>query len=122
MTFVPLWGWEIDVVDGDGVGEPDSVGGLVEGDAVAVHVAGADGEDDDAAVAESDGAGGVDGGGEVDVVAFAFHEAVFADAVEEAVGGSVVEDFRRGDGIELQVDFDGVALAGADALAVVAKG
>ena len=60
-------------------------------------------------------------GGEVNIVTGHFFETVLANGIEETRGRAVIEDFgwllRR----ILEIDFDGVALAGADALAVVAE-
>src|ERR1051325_1873007 len=51
-----------------------------------------------------------------------FLQAVLADGVEKASGGSMIKNFRRLLRRVLQIDFDGVPLAGANALAVFAEG
>ena len=59
-------------------------------------------------------------GGEMDVVTLHFLEAVLADGVEESRGGAVIKNFGRLLRRVLKIDFNRVALAGANALAVVA--
>lgn len=102
------------------IGEPYAIVRPVEGVALGVHLRGVDEEDGGFAVAGADAVGGVQVGREVDVLAALGLQALGEDGIEEAGGRAVVEPGGRCERPQAQVDGDGVALAGADALAVFA--
>lgn len=78
-----------------------------------VHRAREDFQDDRSAAAFADGLRGARVGREMDVGALAADEALFADRLDEARDGAVIEDLGRLALLEAEIDLDGVTLVGA---------
>src|SRR3954467_4599144 len=88
---------------------------------VAVHLGGADREDNRLASALPDFGSGLDRLRQVNVVSFALEQALLADRFEKPLDRSVEQHLGRWHGFVAQIDLDRMTLAGADAPPVVAQ-
>src|SRR5579863_1273929 len=112
--FNELWR---DVVD-----EPDAVGGAAEDEAGPVHISCTDGEDHRLAVPAADAGSGFSVWRKMNIMAVHALQAVFADRIEKARRGTVIEKLGRRLRRILQIHRDGMPLARADAPAIFAQG
>ena len=112
----------VQVVGRDGFGEPDSVLGFEELEAVGLHEAGCDFENDGLAMFSSNFMSTADISAKLDVLAGHFGESLALDRIHEAEAGAMVEKFRWRFRSKLYVDIDRMTLRGTDAVAFFREG
>ena len=110
------------VIGRHGIGQPDVVGGFVEDDSVAVHLAGRTSRRTSLPCRVPTAAAVSRVSDRWTWWCLPLRRPVFADRLDEAVGRSVVQDFGRLGGGIAELHFHRVPLIGADAAAVVAEG
>lgn len=108
----------VQVVGRDGLGEPDSVLRFEELEAVGLHEAGCDLENDGFAMFSSYFMSNADISAQLDVLAGHLGEPLALDRIHEAGAGAMVEELGWRFSGELNVDIDRMTLGSANAIAV----
>ena len=103
------------------VNEPDAIGGATEDEARAMHFARADVQQNRFSVTTGDLQSDFCFGRKVDVMARHLLQTALADRIEKARGCAMVKYFGRTLRRVLEVHLNGMTLAGANSLTIVAE-